>query len=95
MVWHVVVVVSSLNCVRLLQPHGLEPANSSVYGILQARILEWVAIFFSRESFPPRNHIQGTCIAGKLFTKSAMSAYIYIYIYMENKIQYNMYDYVS
>ena len=40
MVWHVVVVVLSLSCVRLLKPHGLEPANSSVYGILQARILE-------------------------------------------------------
>ena len=30
------------------QPHGLEPARPSVYGILQARILEWVAIPFSR-----------------------------------------------
>ena len=29
--------------------------GSSVYGILQARILEWVAIFFSRESSCPRD----------------------------------------
>ena len=31
-----------------LQPHG--PPGSSVHGILQARILEWVAIPFSKES---------------------------------------------
>ena len=30
-----------------LRPHGLGPPGSSVYGILQARILEWVAIFSS------------------------------------------------
>ena len=33
-----------------LQPHGLSPQSSSVHGILQARILEWVAISFSRGS---------------------------------------------
>ena len=33
-----------------LQPHGLYPARLSVHGILQARILEWVAISFSRGS---------------------------------------------
>ena len=30
------------------QSHGLSPASLSVHGILQARILEWVAISFSR-----------------------------------------------
>ena len=34
-----------------LQPHGLY----TVHGILQARILEWVAFPFSRGSSPPRN----------------------------------------
>ena len=33
-----------------LQPPGLSPPGSSVHGILQARILEWVAISFSRGS---------------------------------------------
>ena len=33
-------------------PHGQLPASSSVHGILQARILEWVAIPFSRGIFP-------------------------------------------
>jgi len=36
------------------QPHGLNLPGSSVHGILQARILEWVAIPFSRGSSPPR-----------------------------------------
>ena len=35
----------------LLQPHGLLPASSSIHGISQARILESVAIFFSRGIF--------------------------------------------
>ena len=30
-----------------LRPHGLQPARSSIHGISQARILEWVAISFS------------------------------------------------
>ena len=32
--------------------------GSSVHGILQARILEWVAISFSRGSFRPRTGIE-------------------------------------
>ena len=36
----------------LCDPHGQLPASSSVHGILQARILEWVAIPFSRGIFP-------------------------------------------
>ena len=52
-----------------LQPHGLySPPGSSVQGIFQARILEWVAIPFSRGSSWPRNQIQVFRIAGRLFT---------------------------
>ena len=39
-----------------------------VHGILQARILEWVAISFSRESSPPRNRTWVSHIAGRPFT---------------------------
>ena len=42
--------------------------DSSVYGILQARILEWVAISFSRGSFPPRHWTWASCFAGRFFT---------------------------
>ena len=40
-------------------------------GILQARILEWVAIPFSRESSQPRDRTQLSCIAGRFFTSWA------------------------
>ena len=39
-----------------------------VHGILQARILEWVAFPFSRGSSQPRDPTQASCIAGGLFT---------------------------
>ena len=38
----------------LCEPVDHSPPDSSVHGILQARILEWVAISFSRGSFQPR-----------------------------------------
>jgi len=42
--------------------------GSSIYGILQARILEWVAIPFSRGSSWPRDRTQVSCTAGRFFT---------------------------
>jgi len=47
--------------------------NSSVHGILQARILEWVAIPFSRGSSQPRDQTQVSCLAGGFFTIWATS----------------------
>ena len=41
--------------------------GSSVHGILQARILEWVAILFSRVSSQSRDRTQVSCIAGRCF----------------------------
>ena len=52
-----------------LQPHGLyNPPGSSVLGILQARILEWVAIPFSRRSSRTRNRTWVFCIVGRFLT---------------------------
>ena len=42
--------------------------GSSVHGILQARILEWVAMPFSRESPWPRDGTWVSCIADRFFT---------------------------
>ena len=42
--------------------------GSSVHGILQARILEWVAILFFRGSSQPRDRTQVSCTAGRFFT---------------------------
>ena len=44
------------------------PPGSSEHGILQARILEGVAIFFSRGSSRPRDHIWVSCLTGSFFT---------------------------
>ena len=51
-----------------LQPHVLYPRGSTVHGILQARILGWVAIPFSRASSRSRNQTWVSCIAGGFFT---------------------------
>ena len=44
------------------------PPGSSVHGILQAGILEWVAIPFSKGSSRPRDQTMVSCTAGKFFT---------------------------
>ena len=41
-------------CPILCDPMDCNPPGSSVHGILQARILKWVAISFSRGSSGPR-----------------------------------------
>ena len=54
-------------CPTLCDPMDCSPPGSSVHGILQARILEWVAISFSRGSSQPRDQTQVSCIAGRHF----------------------------
>ena len=58
----------SLNGVQLGDPKDCSPPGSSVHGTHQARILEWVAIPFSRGSSWPRDQIQVSCVAGRFFT---------------------------
>ena len=71
------------------------PPSSSVLGILQARIWEWVAIPFSRGSSRPRDWTSVSPIAGRFFTISAtrnptltyyifvniVSIFVFIYIF--------------
>ena len=52
----------------LCNPIDCSPPHSSICGILQARILEWVAIPFSRGSSPFRDQTRVSCIAGRFFT---------------------------
>ena len=49
-------------------PTLCDPMDYVVHGILQARVLEWVAVPFSRRSFQPRDRIQVSYIAGWFFT---------------------------
>ena len=55
------------SCLTLCDPVDCSPPGSYVHGILQARILEWVAISFSRGSSQPRDRTQVSLIAGRLF----------------------------
>ena len=52
-------------------PTLCNPMDYTVYGILQARILEWLAFPFSKGSSQPRDWTQVTCIAGRFFTSWA------------------------
>ena len=54
-------------CPTLCDPVDCSLSGSSVHGILQVRILEWVAISFSRGSSWPRDWTQVSCIAGRCF----------------------------
>ena len=56
------------SCSTLCHPVDYSPPASSVHGILQARILEWVAMPSFRGSAKPRNQNQVSLIAGGFFT---------------------------
>ena len=59
----------------LCNPMDCSPLGSSAHGIFLARILEWVAISFSRGSFCPRDQTWVSCIAGSSvqFSRSVVS----------------------
>ena len=58
----------SQSCLTLCNSIVCSLPGSSVHGIFQARILEWVAISFSRASSQPRDRTQVSYIAGRHLT---------------------------
>ena len=56
-------VLATQSCLILGDPMDCSPPGSSVHGILQARILEWVAISYSRGSSQPRDGTRVTCVS--------------------------------
>ena len=72
-------------CPTLCNPVDCSPPGSFVCGILQARILEWVAISFSRASSRHRDRTQVFCIAGRRFnlwaTREALIPTIFKFFY--------------
>ena len=56
------------SCLTLCDPMDCSLPSSSVHGIFQARILEWVAIYFSRRSSQTRDWTQVSRIVGRWFT---------------------------
>ena len=61
-------VLVAQSCLTLCDPTDCSLPGSSVHGILQARILEWVAIPFSRGSSQPRDQTQVASTAGGFFS---------------------------
>ena len=55
------------SCPTLCDPMDCSPPGSSIYGIFQARILEWVAMSFSRGTSWPRDWTRVSCIVGRHF----------------------------
>ena len=56
------------SCLTLCDPMDYSLPGSSVHGVLQARVLEWVAISFSRRSSQLRDWTQASHIVGRHFT---------------------------
>ena len=65
------VVLVAQSCLTLYNSMDYSPPGSSLHGILQARILEWIAIPFSRGSSQPRDRTQVSCIADRFFSVRA------------------------
>ena len=56
------------SCPTLCDPMDCSLPHSSVHGIFEARILEWVAISFSRGFSQAKDQTQVSCIVGRHFT---------------------------
>jgi len=61
-------VLVAQSCLTLCDPMDCSPPGSSVHGIIQARLPEWVATSFSRWSSQPRDQTWVSWIAGRFFT---------------------------
>ena len=65
----------------LSDPMDCSLPGFSVHGIFQVRVLEWVAISFSRGSSWPRDQTQVCCIAGRCYAISARLPVLVILIF--------------
>ena len=73
-------VLVTQSCLTLCDPMDCSPSGSSVHGILQARILEGIAISFSRVSSWPRDRTWISRIAGRFFAIWAIRGSPKVYI---------------
>ena len=70
----------AFDCVKVTHscPTLYDPMDYTVHGILKSRILEWIAILFSRGSSQPRDGTQVSRIAGRFFTSWATGKPIWL-----------------
>ena len=67
--WETCVCFVTQSCLTLREPMDCSPPGSTVQGIFQARVLEWVAVAFSRGSSRPRDRTHPSyisCIGGQI-----------------------------
>ena len=79
----------SQSCLTLCDAMDCSPPGSSVYGILQARILEWVVISFSRGSSQPRDRTQVSCIAGRSH-QGSLQNFLETHVILANKVSWSI-----
>ena len=72
-------VLVTQSCLTLCDPTDCSLPGFSVHGILQAAILEWIAIPFSRGTSQPRDRTLVSCITGRFFTIWATGKSIILY----------------
>ena len=61
------------------------PPGSSVHGIVQARILDWVSISFSRGSSKPGSGIHVSCLAGGFFATELPGKPLPLFTHLQNE----------
>ena len=95
------IIPSHVSCIQLCDRMGCSPTGSSVHGILQARIPEWVAIPFSRGSSRPRDRTHTVHLlhwqAGSLQLAPPGKPYRYIFFFIlfSIMVSHNMLKFVS
>ena len=80
-------VLVAQSCLTLCNLTDCSPPGFSAHGILQTRILEWIAIPFSRGSSQPRDRTRVSCIAGSFFTMNSLSTFFPISVITEHWAQ--------
>ena len=71
--------VKSLSHARLCNPMDCSPSGSSVHGILQARILEWIAVSFSRGFSQPKDRTQVSALQADALTSEPPRKPVYFF----------------
>ena len=71
------------SCPTLCDPMDCSLPGSSIRGIFQARILEWVAIYFSRGTSRPRDRTRISCIVSRRLKSNRILLAILLHGYMQ------------
>ena len=91
-------VLNSFSCVPLWEPMDCNPPDSSVHGILQARILEWIAVPSSRVPSQNRDgtHTPYICLywqVGSLPLAPPAKPNTYTYIHFQTVFSHTLLEY--